>query len=74
MVDFLEYPIVTSTNVSYKAKVDFPAVTICNLNRINCHNAFQVVVWFLQKCVNDMMKSNGLNVLPLDIHREHSLS
>ena len=34
----------TSTDVSFKAKVDFPAVTICNLNRINCHNAFEVVL------------------------------
>ena len=22
------------------AQVDFPAVTICNINRVNCHNAF----------------------------------
>ena len=21
-------------------QVDFPAVTICNINRVNCHNAF----------------------------------
>ena len=42
LVEFWEWPIVTSTDVSYKAKVDFPAVTICNLNRMNCHNAFQV--------------------------------
>ena len=31
-----------TTDVNYQAKIDFPAVTICNLNRINCHNAFQV--------------------------------
>ena len=22
------------------SKVDFPGVTVCNLNRVNCHNAF----------------------------------
>ena len=21
-------------------QIDFPAVTVCNLNRVNCHNAF----------------------------------
>ena len=44
VVEFLRYPIITSTDVSHRPSVDFPAVTICNLNRINCHNAFQVRV------------------------------
>ena len=55
------YPINVSI-VSFKAKVDFPAVTICNLNRINCHNAFQV---FQQQkanislCDHQFCTSNG---------------
>ena len=43
MEDYLSYPIITGTDVTYSQSVDFPSVTICNLNRINCHNAFQVV-------------------------------
>ena len=42
VVEYWKYPIITSTNVYHKAAVDFPGVTVCNLNRINCHNAFQV--------------------------------
>ena len=38
--DYYDYPVVTSTEIAYKAEVDFPAVTVCNLNRVNCHNAF----------------------------------
>ena len=49
MEDYLSYPIITGTDVTYSQSVDFPSVTICNLNRINCHNAFQVV---FATCVN----------------------
>ena len=31
--DFYKYPVTTSINVTHKSQVDFPAVTICNLNR-----------------------------------------
>ena len=52
VVEFLRYPIITSTDVSHRPSVDFPAVTICNLNRINCHNAFHVILtsYFLISC------------------------
>ena len=43
VVDFFEYPVITNTDLTYKSEVDFPAVTICNLNRVNCHNAFQAM-------------------------------
>ena len=31
--DYYTYPVTTSINVTHKSQVDFPAVTICNLNR-----------------------------------------
>ena len=40
VVEYYEYPVITNTDLTYKPEVDFPAVTICNLNRVNCHNAF----------------------------------
>ena len=43
VVDFFDYPVLTNTDLTYKSEVDFPAVTICNLNRVNCHNAFQAM-------------------------------
>ena len=43
VLEFFEYPVITNTDLTYKSEVDFPAVTICNLNRVNCHNAFQAM-------------------------------
>ena len=40
VVEYFQYPVITNTDLTYKPEVDFPAVTICNLNRVNCHNAF----------------------------------
>ncbi len=31
--DFLEYPVITSSHLTTKPAVSFPAVTICNINR-----------------------------------------
>ena len=31
--EFYTYPVTTSINLTHKSQVDFPAVTICNLNR-----------------------------------------
>ena len=31
--DFRTFPVTTNINLTHKAQVDFPAVTICNLNR-----------------------------------------
>ena len=33
-----EFPIVTSTQLTTKTSVPFPAITVCNINRINCLN------------------------------------
>ena len=43
VLDYLKYPVITNTDITYRSQVDFPAVTICNLNRVNCHNAFQAM-------------------------------
>ena len=36
--DYLSYPVMTKVSVREEDNVDFPAVTICNLNRVNCEN------------------------------------
>ena len=33
ITDYIKYPVVTSIDLSHKPQVDFPAVTICNMNR-----------------------------------------
>ena len=40
VVEYFTFPVITTTDLSHRPEVDFPAVTICNLNRVNCHNAF----------------------------------
>ena len=40
VVEYFTFPVITTTDLSQGPEVDFPAVTICNLNRVNCHNAF----------------------------------
>ena len=34
--DFHKYPIVTTTDLSHRPSITFPAVTLCNLNRVHC--------------------------------------
>lgn len=36
--DIHEYPVLTTTAMLQNSSVIFPAVTVCNLNRINCQN------------------------------------
>ena len=43
VIEYFEYPVITSTDIKSEPEVDFPAVTICNLNRVNCHNAFMAM-------------------------------
>ncbi|XP_040583485.1 epithelial sodium channel subunit gamma-like [Lepeophtheirus salmonis] len=38
VLDFTSYPVLTSVNVTRKFNLPFPAVTICNLNRVQCTN------------------------------------
>ena len=41
---YLAYGIVTSTDLSHKTSIIFPAVSICNLNRVHCTNLFEETV------------------------------
>ena len=41
--DYLSYPVMTKVSVREEDNVDFPAVTICNLNRVNCENLHAVI-------------------------------
>ena len=37
VADFQSHPVTTSINVTKRSQVEFPAVTICNLNRSNAN-------------------------------------
>jgi hypothetical protein len=62
VLDYYAYPIITNTDLTYKAEVDFPAVTICNLNRVNCHNAFHAM-YEVDSQVNSASTSEELTSL-----------
>ena len=36
--NYLEYRSVTSSSKEYKSLLEFPSVTICNLNKVHCGN------------------------------------
>ncbi len=36
--EFLQHPVVTSSELITREKVAFPAITMCNINRVNCLN------------------------------------
>ena len=38
--DYWRYPVITSINLSHKPQVDFPAVTVCNLNMYDFGSSF----------------------------------
>ena len=50
--DYLKYPVVTSTDISHQTRITFPAVTICNLNRVSCHNTFQTMLHINNQLLN----------------------
>lgn len=37
-IEYLAYPVITSTTVDQVVALPFPSVTVCNLNRIHCTN------------------------------------
>ena len=43
-VEYYSYPILTTTDMLDQANVLLPAVTVCSLNRVNCHNAVATVL------------------------------
>jgi hypothetical protein len=38
--DFYAYSVTTSSDLTHEKKIEFPAVTVCNMNRLNCLNLF----------------------------------
>ena len=38
VVDYGSHPFITSTDLTFEPLVVFPAVTVCNLNRVHCLN------------------------------------
>ncbi|GFO11073.1 acid sensing ion channel 1 [Plakobranchus ocellatus] len=49
--DYNSHPVHTSVSSEYQSKMNFPAVTICNLNRIKLTKASLFLVKFLQQFV-----------------------
>ena len=37
--DYYKYPVLTNTDMLDQASILLPAVTVCSLNRVHCHNA-----------------------------------
>ena len=37
--DYYKYPVLTTTDMLDQANILLPAVTVCSLNRVHCHNA-----------------------------------
>ena len=65
VVDYLKYPVITNTDLTHRSEVDFPAVTICNLNRVNCHNAFQAMFDIKTEINNSTLTTSELENLEL---------
>ena len=40
IVDIYKYPVLTSNYMERSQGIPFPAVTVCNLNRVNCQNLY----------------------------------
>ena len=53
---YFDYDTVTSTDLSHKTSVIFPAVSVCNLNRVHCTNLFEETV--VQKDVLEKLLNN----------------
>ena len=44
VVDYYKYPILTTTDMLDQTNILLPAVTVCSLNRVHCHNAVATVL------------------------------
>ena len=42
--DYYTYPIVTTTDMVDQTSISLPSVTVCSLNRVNCHNAVKTAL------------------------------
>ena len=60
--DYWRYPSVTSNELVTKTSVTFPAVTVCNLNRIHCMNLVEVRMSY-----DDNGKSDFYNISVKDL-------
>ena len=63
---YLDYGIVTSTDLSHKTSVIFPAVSICNVNRVHCTNLFEETV-VQQERLERLLKNETENATLGDI-------
>ena len=54
--DYYKYPLLTTTEMLDQANILLPAVTVCSLNRVHCHNA---VASLLQ--MKTRLNSSGLS-------------
>ncbi|CAL4242849.1 unnamed protein product, partial [Meganyctiphanes norvegica] len=43
-LDYFSYPYSTQVTMTYKSSVEFPAVTVCNQNRVSCEKLHKIMV------------------------------
>ena len=61
MREYLEYPVDVSTTLEHRNAVDFPAVTVCNRNRVSCAR----LNLFLSSCSNQPACQNSAQLRAL---------
>ena len=59
--DFQSWPSVTSIILQHNDKVEFPAVTICNLNRVHCSHLYNMIL----QCEEDVSSNVGIKQILL---------
>ena len=42
--DYYRYPIITTTDMVDQTSILLPSITVCSLNRVNCHNAVKTLL------------------------------
>ena len=42
--DYYRYPIITTTDMVDQTSILLPSITVCSLNRVNCHNAVKTAL------------------------------
>ena len=44
VTDYYRYPVITTTDMVDQTNILLPAITVCSLNRVNCHNAVKTLL------------------------------
>lgn len=61
--DYYTYPFVTNTEMAHSNSLEFPAVTVCNHNRVNCVNVMLETLRIKQAIALGVNKNSTLELL-----------